>query len=261
MKVKLCVIIFLVAGLLHAQNTVSNDLLRNGLDSIRAGNFDRASEIFRRCLEDDSLEAFHADCLFWLMKSDIARGAYSDASAEAYRYTVMYPAHGRLEEVEYESARLVYLEGDAEQAVVALGAFIGRYADSDFVPSALYWVGESLMSLGRLEEADAVFSDILSKYPSSVKREAARYRRSEISLLYRERELLDLLKWSHEEYLQDAEEFYRREAEYRAALTSANPSAIQGQEVGTASLLAAKQRLLILKQFYIEELLRLSDEL
>ena len=120
------------------------------------------------------------------------------------------------------------------------------------------------MTLGRLEEADAVFSELLESFPAGIKREAARYRRSEISLLYRERELLDLLKWSHEEYLQDAEDFYRRESEYADAVAEyrnklGGDTQFEMQRLYTNRLLDSKKKLLTLQEYYVDELLRLSD--
>lgn len=113
------------------------------------------------------------------------------------------------------------------------------------------------MSLGRLEEADAVFTDLLRKYPASAKREAARYRQSELSQLYRERELLNILKWSHEEYLRDTEEFYRRETELLELRRSFSKS--EQQEMLTGRLLEIKSELLDLQSYYLNELTGLSD--
>ena len=117
---------------------------------------------------------------------------------------------------------------------------------------------QSLLALGRLDEAAAVFVELLNLYPASVKREAARFRQNEISLMYRERELLDLLKWSHEEYLRDAEDFYRRESEL---LNVYKDISLSGQqELNKGWLLEIKGRLLSLQEFYLNELLRLSYE-
>lgn len=78
--------------------------------------------------------------------------------------------------------------------------------------------GECLYSLGRLDESDKVFAILIEKYPSSVKLEAASYRRKLISLEFREQELLRLLTLSHEESLYVAEDFRRRERTYEQAL-------------------------------------------
>lgn len=240
-----------------AAQTVSNEKVLEGLEFLKAGDFEKAASSFEGVLAREALLEFHDDAIYWLLKTRIALGDYSEAAELAYRYTIMFPAEERIEEIAYQSARLLLLEGDAESAILALSDFIDEYPDSDLVPSALYWIGESLMVLGRLEEADAVFAEVLNRYPSSVKREASRYRRSEISLLFRERELLNLLKWSHEEYLRDTEDFYRRESEYRSSL-----AAYEGDQTDLSRerLLVLKQRLLELQLYYARQLVEISRE-
>lgn len=259
-------LLLLVLALLpvFGSDTVSNQHIRDGLTLLKAGDYENAAVEFRRTLDSPEMESFYPEALYWLIKADIAIGLYNEAAASAYIYISRYPSHGKLEEVEYQGARLLFLEGESAKAIVALGDFIERYPESEFLPSALYWIGESLMELGRLEEADAIYADLLYKYPGSVKREAARYRRSEISLLYRERELLDLLKWSHEEYLQDAEDFFRRESEYRSVLTANGEDGNETTDSmfqARARMLGAKERLLILQRYYVEQLLELNDEI
>ena len=68
--------------------------------------------------------------------------------------------------------RLLHLDGESEKAIVALEEFISDYPDSILASSAYYWIGEALMELGRLEEADSIFAIILDQFPTSVKREA-----------------------------------------------------------------------------------------
>ena len=259
-------ILFLVfLNLLSAQNIVTDEAIKQGLVQLKGGHTENAAVTFREVLDDASMKPFHPDALYWLVKADIALKLYDEASRAADGYLSEYSNHEYYEEMQYQRARLLYLEDEPDNAIVALGSFISEYPDSVFVSSAYYWIGESLMNLGRLEEADAVFSELLEIYPTSIKREAARYRRSEISLLYREKELLELLKWSHEEYLQDAEEFYRRESEYADAASvywdkpgGGSPSEMQ--RLYTSRLLDAKKQLLALQEYYIEQLLRLSNE-
>jgi tetratricopeptide (TPR) repeat protein len=88
------------------------------------------------------------------------------------------------------------------------------------VPNAYFWIGESLYSLGRLEEAERVFARVLRDYPQSYKVEAASYRLSLLEFKKREEELLRLLKWSHEEFLRTVEEYQRREKAYEQALAA-----------------------------------------
>ncbi len=243
---------------LSAQETAGDNALNQGLDDMRNGRIEAAASVFRDIIGDSSLKSYFPRALYWLIKADIALENYSEASRAVDAFFSNFQKHPYIEEITYHRGRLLFLENDPDSAIAALSNFAEVYPDSAFRPSAIYWIGESLMALGRLEEADAVFSQLLSQYPSSIKREAARYRRSEISLLYRERELLDLLKWSHEEYLQDSEDFYRREAAYTELIAGYRSS--QTDNNLTKQLLLEKAQLLDIKSFYINEMMRLYND-
>jgi len=263
--ISLIFLFFLTVHLMSAQDAAGDILLRQGLSDMRSGAVDSAAESFRKIISDGSMQSLYPDALYWLVKTDIVLGEYEEAARAADGFLAAYKKHVYSEEIIYQRGRLLFLEEYPDAAISALGSFMQDYPKSVFVPSALYWSGESLMTLGRLEEADAVFSRLLDQYPASVKREAARYRRSEISLLYRERELLDLIKWSHEEYLRDSEDFYRRDAEYTKLIDDYKSRLMDVDQSGqnllnTKRLLAEKERLLDIKSYYVDELLRLYNE-
>ncbi len=249
---------FLSVTFLSAQETVGDIALYQGLDHMRNGRIEEAASVFRDIIGDNSLKSYFPEALYWLIKSDIALENYKEASRAADGFLSNFTKHPYIEEITYHRGRLLFLEKYPDSAITALGNFAEKYPDSAFRPSAFYWIGESLIALGRLEEADAVFSELLSQYPSSIKREASRYRRSEISLLYRERELLDLLKWSNEEYLRDSEEFFRRETEYKDEIEFYR--SLQDDNNHSARLLAEKAQFLDIKSFYIDELMRLYND-
>ncbi len=249
---------FLSMTVLSAQETAGDIALNQGLDDMRNGRIEEAASVFRAVIGDNSLKSYFPEALYWLIKSDIALENYNEASRAADGFLSNFKKHPYVEEITYHRGRLLFLEKEPDSAIAALGNFAEEYPESAFRSSAFYWTGESLMSLGRLEEADAVFSELLSQYPSSIKREAARYRRSEIALLYRERELLDLLKWSHEEYLRDSEEFYRREAEFKGLIEVYR--SYQTDNNHSRRLLSEKAQLLDIKYFYINELMRLYND-
>ncbi|MFW6293598.1 MAG: tetratricopeptide repeat protein, partial [Spirochaetota bacterium] len=123
-------------------------------------------------------------------------------------------------EARYQRSRVFHLRGEHETAIERFTRFVDDYPDSDFYPNALYWTGESLFSLGRLDEAERLFAEVTDSYPASFRAEAARYRLDIIELSRRENELLTLLQWSHEEYLSALETFQQRERSFQEALRS-----------------------------------------
>jgi len=243
--------------MMFSQTFSGESSISQGLNEMKNGQFESAASSFRSIINNDSLQSYYPEALYWLVKADIVIGKYNEALNAADVFLRDYPEHSNAEEIIYQRGRLYFLDNNPDEAIVALGAFIQGYPSSQFISSSFYWIGESLMALGHLERADAVFSELLDDYPSSVKREAASYRRREISLRYRERELLDLLKWSHEEYLRDSEDFYRRETEYLRIIDDFN-SRLSNKD--RELLLTNKERMLEVKAFYIGELLRLYNE-
>ena len=235
--------------------------LSSGIDALQGGDYETASGVFRSILTDP-LSSDHSEALYWLIKTDIVLERYDTVSAWVNQFLSDHSSSEHLSEVLYHRARLMHLQGEPDNAIIALGGFIDEYPDSPLVSSAHYWIGEALTSLGRLDEAHAVFSGLIERFPSSSKREAARYRMNEISLLYREKELLELLRWSHEEHLRDVEDFHRRENEYRDALAVHQEDfSEEGRtRLDTQRLLNAKARLLDLRSAYLDELLELYDD-
>lgn len=261
--IRFVLIIIAVSSSLTAREGESP--LSSGFDALQSGDYETASGVFRSILTDP-LSSHHSDALYWLIKTDIVLERYDTVSRWVDRFIRDHSSSERLSEVLYHRARLMHLQGEPDNAIIALGGFIDEYPDSPFLPSAHYWIGEALTSLGRLDEAHAVFSGLIERFPSSSKREAARYRMNEISLLYREKELLELLRWSHEEHMRDVEDFHRREKEYRDA-PAVHQEQLQEQfseeeriRLDTERLLNSKARLLDLRSAYLDELLELYDD-
>ena len=256
--IRFIIITLAASSALAAQEGES--LLSSGIDALQSGSYQTASGVFQSVLADP-LSPDHSEALYWLIKTDIVLERYDEASAWTNQFIANYSSSERLGEVIYHRARLMYLQDQPNKAIAAMGEFIDEYSDSTFIPSAHYWIGESLTALGRLDEAHAVFAGLIERFPASSKREAARFRMSEISLLYREKELLDLLRWSHEEHLRDAEDFYRREKEYIDALAvNQNQFSEQGEtHLYTERLLEAKARLLDMRSDYLNKLMELYD--
>jgi outer membrane protein assembly factor BamD (BamD/ComL family) len=196
----------------------AREILDEGLEDFRNGNYEQAMVTFRELLSSPNAEGYRGDAYFWIARSALAAGRL-DAAAENLEYFLKnYPEHRFVSEARYQKGRLLYLQGDYEQAIQALKAFIDEQTDSRYLPNAYYWIGESLYSLGHFERAAEVFRTVTQEYPESYRAEAADYRLSIIELSRREESLLKLLRWSHQEYLNAIDEFERREKTYEEAL-------------------------------------------
>ncbi len=263
--IRIATFLFIVSVAVNGQLLANDVLLKAGIAELGNGSFDQASETFQSILKDINLAEFHADAHYWLVKTEILLENYDSAVKYAENFFAFHPHDNRIVEMKYQYARLFFFQGYPEKAVIALGRFIVDYPTSLLVPSARYWIGESLIVLGRLEEAEAVFKDLIETHPQSVKHEAARYRINEIAFHYRERTLLELLRWSHERYLEYAEDLQRQRVEYYEAVKDLNNLNSEGRQVEDKliykeRLLKARGKLLDMKMFYINELLRLRND-
>ena len=207
--------------------------LRQAVTTFGQAQYDQSLRLFRNIILDSSLGRYHGDSYFWIAKSYLALRQYDDASRNLEFFLSEYPDHSHYPEGLYQRGRLLFLQTQYETAIQVLEGFITKYQESPFTANSYYWIGESLYALGHFDEALEIYELVVDDFPTSFKVEAARYRVSLIELKERERELLKLLKWSHEEYLRALEDFDRRERSYEQALI-AYQRTIRGYEDGTS---------------------------
>jgi TolA-binding protein len=192
--------------------------LERGVELFGQEKYREALDLFGKVLSDPKAKAERPEAAYWSVLAYLASGDQATAGASIDAFIAAYPASQRVPDLLYQRGRILYSKGDYEGALKVFSAFAAASPSSDLVPSAMYWSGECLYALGRLEEAERAFTAVVQSYPSSVKVEAATYRLSLIGLEYRQRELLKLLTWSHEESLRSVEDFRRREKAYESSI-------------------------------------------
>ena len=214
----LLVTLALVVGSVSAQQVppVPRDLVL-GLDSFEEGLLSDALEYFRRAstLTEDP---YYGHARFWTARTLLGLGIIDEAAEQFDRFLVDFSPHPYREEASYQQARLSYIVGDHELAVQRFSDFLDTYPGSAFESNALYWTGEALLALGRLDAAERMFIEVTTRFPTSFRYEAAEFRQTIIELRRRENELLTLIRWSHQEYLSALEAFELRERDYQQQL-------------------------------------------
>lgn len=218
MKKALPAIVFGLVSVLAL--SAQSPIIREGIESFSRSDFDAAILRFREALLDATDGETEASAYFWTAKAAMALNQLDEAERNLEFYLQNFPDHEYVAEAEYQRGRLLFMREDYEQAIIALGLFVDENPDSPFAANAVYWAGESLFAVGRFDDAKRLFETVLRDYPTSYRVEAARYRIAVIELSFRERELLSLLQWSHEEYLQALDDFDRRERAYQEAIAS-----------------------------------------
>ena len=209
------IIPFLVVSFIASPLSASEGagLFDEGLRYFSESKWGEAHEAFEELVEHDE---FGPDALFWSARSLLEQEQYDPAIARFQELIDEYPEHPDAGEAGYQIGRSFFRKGEREQAIVEFERFLREFPDSDFAGNALYWSGESLMTLGRFEEARALFEQVVREHPRSYRVEAARYRIELIELGARERELLELLRWSSEEQLRLSEEVRQLRSDRRA---------------------------------------------
>ncbi|SIQ00285.1 Tetratricopeptide repeat-containing protein [Alkalispirochaeta americana] len=210
---------FMIAAPLFSLSP-AEEAFQDGLEAFRNSRFSLAERHFQEILKATDDEDLEASAHFWIAKTTMAKHQLEEAERHLEHFLQHYPRHAMAAEARYQQGRLLFLQDHFDEAIQALGRFMDRHPDSPFVANAVYWTGEALFNLGRLDEARRIFQTVLRDHPRSFRVEAARYRIAVIELTFREHELLELLRWSHEEYLRAVDEFQRQESAYRDALAS-----------------------------------------
>jgi len=81
----------------------------------------------------------------------------------------------------YRTAYEDYMRGNYDLAAQGFREYLRRFPDTDLADNALYWVGECLDAQDKVEEALAIFTQVLDDYPTSDKAAAAQLKKG---LLY-----------------------------------------------------------------------------
>jgi TolA-binding protein len=202
--------------------------LRRGLEFYQQSRWREAVAELRRA-QDEALDIeLKAEALYWIALSEISAKDYAGAVRDMDQLELIAPESRRLREIPYHKGRALYYLGRYEEALMLLKLYADQIGGNSLPPAgsemaarksaALYWIGECLYAMGQLDYARDIFTTVTQDYPRSAKFEASSYRLALIHQKKIEEELLNLLKWSHEESLKAIEEYQRRERSYDQAL-------------------------------------------
>lgn len=216
LSISLCLV--LVAALATAQTTTPQSILQKGMQEYQQAKYQAALQDFRDIILNPQFSAVHGDAYYWVSLSYIALNKLPDAEKNLEYFLLNFKDNSYVPEGYYQKGRLLYLQKEYQKSIQVLYTFVTSYKDNPYVGNAYYWIGESLYRLGHFAEAKKVFEAVISKYPTSFKVEAARYRLSLIDLKQRELELMKLLRWSNENALKAEEQFNQRQTVYEQAI-------------------------------------------
>jgi TolA-binding protein len=226
-KTALVFFIFFLTGQVFSQSPSSDadaalSRLQAGIRLFNQGRLQESLVDLRQARADSVTAAQRAEILYWISLAELAAGEYDEAAKDMDALEALDPVGRRSAELPYHKGRLYYYLGRYNEAIVLLKSYSdtlgGSPDDNSRKSAALYWIGECLYSLGQMDQAADIFLLVINEYPESAKYEAASYRIALINQKKVETELLELLKWTHEESLKTMEEYQRREHSYDQAL-------------------------------------------
>jgi len=215
------VLIFLCLGFtfhsLFAQEALA-DPLSQGEKLFEAMDYQGALGSFQKIYDDPSLMDYRPAAVFWLGKTYLILNDVKRADKNISYFLINYPGHALESEALYTKGRILLVLGDYEGSIGILNQFLAKYGENSFTPNSIFWIAEGTYQLGRWNEARLLYDRLLKIYPSSGKAEAAGHRVALIEWKLREEELLNLLKWSHQESMNAFDEFQRRERAFQKTL-------------------------------------------
>jgi tetratricopeptide (TPR) repeat protein len=214
----ICLTALFVPALVYAQTR--NARLERGIGLYGSSRWTEAIAELRLARAEAESAEERAEALYWQSLAELSAGQYETSIKNLVELQKTDPLGRWAGELPYHLARNLYYLGRYDDAIVLLKTYSDTASDEGRKAAALYWIGESLYSMGRLEDAREIFTLVTGRYPRSVKFEAANYRIALINQKMIEAELLGLLRWSHEESLKTMEEYQRRERTYDQALTA-----------------------------------------
>jgi TolA-binding protein len=259
MNKKIVPVLFFLAGislLLFASE--GDDIFREGLNSFDRGEYFQAYKQFTRLVEEEPFYYFRANAVFWQGKSLYMMGDYVQAGSLLDQFLMNWPDNTYYEEALYLAGKNNFSRENYEAAIESFIRFSEEYSRSIYLSHALYWMGEALYNLGHIDEARELYDRVIREFPDSSKREAARYRNALIDIKEREEKLLELLKWSHEEFLKSGQDNTREKAVYEEALKAYQNQLVlyadrEREMAHLNKLLQLKERALALKSYYLDQ--------
>jgi tetratricopeptide (TPR) repeat protein len=209
-----------------AQETPASQYIRrfqNGAQLYGLSRWQEAAIEFRRAQEiAQNIEDWSA-ALYWVTLSQLAYSDYGSALRDMEQLERYAPNSPYARDMVYHRARVYFLLGYFEEALILFNRYNASTTDSDPVTSdrraaAFFWIGESLYAMRQLDEAEKFYAWVITRYPQSPKIEASSYRLDLIKQKKIETELLALLQLSHEEALRTSEEYQRTIRTYEHTL-------------------------------------------
>ncbi|MGQ9616113.1 MAG: tetratricopeptide repeat protein [Spirochaetota bacterium] len=146
------------------------------LDLYKQDRFQEAIVEFRRLLFDMKTVSYRDASYFYAANAYLSLGRVSEAR-DNFRIIA-----DKLQKSRYHSdalylyGRCEYLLENYSKAIGLFDLYLKLYPSLQYADNCLYWKGESILDLGRREDARVMFSEVIKRYPLGNKADAARFK-------------------------------------------------------------------------------------
>ena len=207
----------------EAQEDIFARRFQNGAGLYQHSRWQEAAIEFRRAQEGARTMNDWSAALYWVILSELANSDYGSALRDMSELEKHAPDSPYTRDMLYHRARIYFLQGYFEEALVLFNRYNNSTADdsrtsADRRAASFFWMGECLYTMSQFEEAQKFYAWVIARYPQSPKIEASSYRLELIKQKKIESELLALLQLSHEEALRTSEDYQRTIRTYEHSL-------------------------------------------
>ncbi|MBN2544947.1 MAG: tetratricopeptide repeat protein [Spirochaetes bacterium] len=211
---------FLIFNLLYGQTNKNWENEKQKAENLfNEGKYDESIILFREVIMSSNNNDLKRESYFWIAKAYMSANKLKQAEENLEYYLNNFKDDGlNYPEAVYQKGRLLFLQGQYQSAIDQLNLYKKNYPKHILVSNSFYWIGESLYALGQFDDSSYYFTIVITKYPTSLKKEASIYKLRLIEHKKSELVLQNLLKWSQEQYLASLNQFKIKEKTLQEAL-------------------------------------------
>lgn len=200
--------LFLCLNLFSVNQSSTQSFYAQACSAFYKGDWNTAVFLLRKTVSDYKYNT--ADVNYMLINAEIYSGDLKAALSDCDEFLISFPKSVYKQRMQFTKGKLLFNLGEYEKAIICLSDFCHQNEKHELYPTALFYIAESLYQGLKYDEAEKIYENIITNYPSSEKAVAAQYRMESIAQRSREEKLLYLLKQTGEEYLSAKEDYEKQ---------------------------------------------------
>ncbi len=172
-----CVLTLLIPFAVFSQApSVEDAQFKLGIDLYQQGRFQDAITEFRRLLFDMKTSKYRDASYFYAANAYLSLGKVTEARSN-FRIVADTLRKSRYHsDALYLYGRCEYLLKNYPSSIELFDSYLKLYPSLQYADNSLYWKAESLLGMGMRGDARDTFTEVLKRYPTGNKADAARFK-------------------------------------------------------------------------------------